>query len=89
MERGDGTLKRQAGIEIAGGLLASPMSSIEGEVSGKLLAAAGAVNAGAGKNSRKRAREIEGKENEDVREGEGGVKRVLRGDGLADEEVVR
>jgi len=81
----DGLLKKQAGIETAGGLLVPPMPSIEAEVGGKLAAAASAVNAG--KNLRKRAREVEGKENEDA--AEGGGKRVLLGDGLGDSEVVR
>ena len=81
----DGLLKKQAGIETAGGLMVPPMPSIEVEVTGKLAAAASAVNAG--KNPRKRAREVEGKENEDV--GEGGGKRVLLGDGSGDSEVVR
>ena len=66
----EGLLKKQAGIETAGGLLVPPMPGImstnpstEVDVGGKLVAAASAANAG--KNPRKRAREIEGKENED------------------------
>ena len=81
----DGLLKRQAGIETASGLLVPPMPSIEAEVVGRLAAAASAVNAG--KNPRKRARETEGKENEDL--DDGGGKRVLLGKGLGDNEVVR
>jgi GDP-mannose 4,6 dehydratase len=87
--KSDGTLKQQAGIETVGGMLAPPMPSIEAEVGGKLGAAASAVNAAAGKNPRKRAREIEGKENEDVREQEGGGKRILLVEGLGDDEIVR
>ena len=74
----DGLLKKQAGIETAGGLSVPPMPRIEMEVTGKLTAASSAANAG--KNPRKRAREIEGKENEDA--DEGGRKRVLLGAGL-------
>jgi hypothetical protein len=84
---GEGVRKVSGGRE--GGLLA-PIS-LEMEVSGKVMGALAAVNSSAtvnvGKNLRKRTREGDGKENEEMQGG--GAKRALLEEGLGDDEVVR